>query len=61
MRDVLVELGFKVHRGFEIDRVVEPRPFVKGFDPIKDVQARTGVRSKGSTQAQKLPQQGAQT
>lgn len=36
MRDVLIELVFKVHRGFVAERAVEPRAVVKDFDPFKD-------------------------
>jgi hypothetical protein len=31
----LVELGFKVHRGFEAEGAVEPLAVVKDFDPSK--------------------------
>jgi len=33
---VLVELGFKVHRGLITERAVEPRAVVKDFDPFED-------------------------
>jgi len=46
MRHVLVELSFKVHRGFEAERAVEPRAVVKGFDPLEDGRARVGARGK---------------
>jgi hypothetical protein len=36
MSHVLVELGFKVHRGLAAERALEPRPVVKDFDPLED-------------------------
>jgi len=36
MRHGLVEVGFKIPKGFEAKGTVEPRPFVKNFDPFKD-------------------------
>jgi hypothetical protein len=35
-RVFLVELGFKVHRGFETEGAVEPLAVVKDFNPFKD-------------------------
>jgi hypothetical protein len=34
--DVLVEFGFKVHRGMETEGAVEPLAVVKDFDPLED-------------------------
>ena len=34
--DVLVEFGFKVHRGLEAERAVEPRAVVKDLDSFED-------------------------
>jgi hypothetical protein len=31
-----VEVGFKVHRGFEAECAVEPLRVVKDFDPFKE-------------------------
>src|SRR5260370_29928592 len=36
MRHGLVDLVFKVHRGFVTERAVEPRAVVKDFDPLED-------------------------
>ena len=47
MRHVLVELSFKVHRGFETERAVEPRPVVKDLVPLEDRRARLGARGEG--------------
>jgi len=32
----LVEVGFKVHRGFKAEGAGEPLPVVEDFDPFKD-------------------------
>src|SRR5581483_194946 len=50
--DVLVEFGFKVHRGFVTERAVEPRSVVKDFDPLEDGRARLGARGKATTMDQ---------
>jgi hypothetical protein len=47
MSDVLVEFGFKVHRGLATERAVEPRAVVKDFDPFKDGRARLGACGEG--------------
>lgn len=44
----LVELGFKVHRGFEAERAVEPHAVVKGFDLLEDGRARRRAWRTGS-------------
>jgi len=36
MKHGLVELSFKVHRGFETGRAVEPLAVVKDFNPLED-------------------------
>jgi hypothetical protein len=41
--DVLVELGFKVHRRFETERAVEPPRLIKDFDLFKDGGVRIGA------------------
>ena len=43
---VLVELSFKVHRGFVTEGAVEPLPVVKDFDPFKDRRARGSARGE---------------
>ena len=43
---VLVELGFKVHRGLVAERAVEPRAVVKDFDPFEDRRARLCARGE---------------
>src|SRR5215469_9396197 len=52
MRHVLVELSFKVHRGFITERAVEPRTVVKDFDPLEDGRAclRTGSKTAAMDQ-----------
>jgi hypothetical protein len=42
--DVLVEFGFKVHRGLMAESAVEPHPVVKDFDPVEDGRASLGPR-----------------
>lgn len=42
MRNFLVELLFKVHKGFETKRAGEPLPVVKDFDPLEDGGASLG-------------------
>jgi hypothetical protein len=42
MRHVLVELGFKVHRGLISQGAVERLPVVKDFDPLEDGGASFG-------------------
>ena len=44
MRHGLVDLVFKVHRGFEAEGAVEPLPVVKDFDPLEDGGAGFGPR-----------------
>src|ERR1035437_107249 len=46
MRHGLVDLVFEVHRGFEAERAVEPRPVVKDFDPLEDGRAGFGARGE---------------
>src|SRR5665213_991317 len=46
MRHGLVDLVFKVHRGFVTDRAVEPRAVVKDFDPLEDGGAGSGPRGE---------------
>lgn len=46
--DVLVEVGFKVHRRFEAERAVEAHSIVKDFDPLEDGCARPGARGEGA-------------
>jgi hypothetical protein len=46
MRHGLVELRFKVHRGFVTECAVEPLPVVKDFDPFKDHSVRLLARGK---------------
>jgi hypothetical protein len=48
MRDVLVELRFKVHRGMEAVRAVEPRPVVKDLDPLEDGGLGFGAGGEGA-------------
>jgi hypothetical protein len=43
---VLVDLVFKVHRGFGTERAVEPRAVVKDFDPLEDRRVRSGARGE---------------
>ena len=52
--DVLVELRFKVHRGFETEGAVESRlvGIVKDFDPLEDGRVRLGARGKSKTMNQ---------
>jgi hypothetical protein len=45
MRHGLVDLVFKVHRGFEAEGAVEPLPVVKDFDPLEDGES-AGVEGK---------------
>jgi hypothetical protein len=49
---VLVELSFKVHRGFVTEGAVEPLPVVKDFDPFKDRRARGSARGEVSAMDQ---------
>jgi hypothetical protein len=44
--DVLVEFGFKVHRGFEAECAVEPHAVLKDFDPFEDGRVRFGARGE---------------
>ena len=47
--DVLVEVGFKVHRGMITERAVEPHAVVKDFDPLED--GRAGFATRGELAA----------
>jgi len=47
--DVLVEFGFKVHRGLATEGAVEPHPVVKDFDPFKDGGLGLGARGELAT------------
>ena len=44
--DVLVEFGFKVHRGLIAEGAVEPLAVVKDFDPLEDGGAGLGPRDE---------------
>jgi hypothetical protein len=46
MRHGLVDLVFEVHRGFEAERAVAPRPVVKDFDPLEAGRAGFGARGE---------------
>jgi len=46
MRHGLVELSFKVHRGFVTESAVEPLAVVKDFDPLEDGCAGLVPRGK---------------
>ena len=42
----LVEVGFKVQRGYDAEGAVEPQAVVKDFDPVKDGRACFLARGK---------------